>query len=183
ATFNAIKAQSGFSFIYDQILVERSKPVDLQVRNQSLEYVLLSLAASHQLSFKQVDNRISVKEMEKNRKEETVVLEIRINGTVTDASGEPFPGVTDSIQGTSTGTATDMDGSYSIVAPEGSTLVFSFIRFETQQIAVANQTVVNVTLMEDMASLEEVVVVGYGTQKKANLTGAVRSEEHTSELQ
>lgn len=173
ATFNAIKAQSGFSFIYDQNLVERSKPVDLQVRNQSLEYVLLSLAASHQLSFKQVDNRISVKEMEKNRKEETVVLEITINGTVTDASGEPIPGVTVSIQGTSTGTATDMDGRYSIVAPEGSTLVFSFIGFETQQIAVANQTVVNVTLMEDMASLEEVVVVGYGTQKKANLTGAV----------
>src|SRR5690606_21724957 len=78
ASFNAIKAQSGFSFIYDQNLAERSKPVNLQVRNQSLETVLLSLAASHRLSFKQVDNRISVKEMERNNKEEAVSIEVTV---------------------------------------------------------------------------------------------------------
>ncbi len=172
-SFNAIKKQTEFSFIYDHNLATRSPTVNLQVKNESLEFVLLSLAASHRLSFKQVDNRISVKEIERNPREEPVVVEVTISGTVTDANGEPIPGVTVSVQGTSTGTATDMDGRYSIVAPDGSTLVFSFIGFVTQQVAVGNQAVVNVTLVEDMASLEEVVVVAYGTQKKATLTGAV----------
>jgi len=100
-------------------------------------------------------------------------FDITVTGTVVDDTGIPIPGVTVSVQGLSIGTATDLEGKYSITVPEGSTLIFSFIGFESQQIPVENQSEINVTLLEDMASLDEVVVVGYGTQKRVNLTGAV----------
>src|SRR5690606_31149620 len=100
-------------------------------------------------------------------------IDVLVSGTVTDISGEPIPGVTVSVPGTTIGTATDLNGKYSLNVPEGSTLVFSFIGFETQRIEVGDQSIIDVTLGEDMTSLDEVVVVGYGTQKKVNLTGAV----------
>src|SRR5690606_2123995 len=100
-------------------------------------------------------------------------IEQVVTGTVTDQSGEPLPGVTVSVDGTTTGTATDIDGKYSLAVPEGSTLVFSFIGFESQRIAVGSRTVIDIVLVEDISSLEEVVVVGYGTQRKADLTGSV----------
>lgn len=181
-SFAAIKSETMFDFIYDLGLVDKSHPVNLQIDNQSLESVLLSLAASHHLSFKQVDNRISVKETRRNSDETSVVVEIIVTGVVTDANGEPIPGATVSVQGISTGTATDIDGRYTIAVPEGSTLVFSFIGFESQTVAVGNRTEIDITLVEDMASLEEIVVVGYGTQKKANLTGAV-STINSSEIE
>lgn len=103
------------------------------------------------------------------------VQEVTVTGTVTDESGEPIPGVTVSIPGTGIGTATDLDGKYSVTVPDGATLVFSFIGFQTQEITVGDQSVINVTMAEDISSLDEVVVVGYGTQKRANIIGAVSS--------
>src|SRR5690606_33833164 len=99
--------------------------------------------------------------------------EVSVSGRVTDSQGGPIPGVTVSVQGTSIGTATDMDGYYALVVPEGSILVFSFIGYETQTHALDGRSVLDVMLIEDMASLEEVVVIGYMTQRKADLTGAV----------
>src|SRR5690554_611836 len=107
-------------------------------------------------------------------------MDVTVRGTVTDASGQPLPGVTVSVPGTTIGTATDIDGKYSLSVPEGSTLVFSFIGFETQSIAIGDRSVIDVTIIEDTASLDEVVVVGYGIQRKANLTGAV--DQVTSEV-
>lgn len=105
----------------------------------------------------------------------SLVVDVTISGRVTDASGEPLPGVTVSLTGTTIGTATDLDGGYSLTVPEGSTLVFSFIGFESQSIAIGGRSVIDVVLGEDMASLDEVVVVGYGTQKKTSVTAAVSS--------
>lgn len=101
------------------------------------------------------------------------IVDVTVTGTVTDPNGDPLPGVTVSIPGTGIGTATDINGRYSLSVPEGSTLVFSFIGFESQQVAVGTQTVIDITLSEDMAALDEVVVVGYGTAQKRDLTGAV----------
>src|SRR5690606_21640700 len=106
---------------------------------------------------------------------ETKLVDVPVSGTAVDSNQEPLPGVTVSVQGTTTGTATDLNGRYALTVPEGSTLVFSFIGFETQRISVGGQSIIDVTLTEDLASLDEVVVVGYGTQKKVNLTGAVAS--------
>ncbi|MEX0882935.1 MAG: TonB-dependent receptor [Cyclobacteriaceae bacterium] len=108
-----------------------------------------------------------------NRMELNILLDISVSGTVTDANGQPMPGVTVTVLGTNQGTVTDLDGKYSMSVPDDANLVFSFIGFSSQTIEVGNQSVINVSLEEDMASLDEVVVVGYGTQKKANMTGSV----------
>ena len=102
-----------------------------------------------------------------------IQAEVTVNGTVVDANGEPIPGVTISVPGTTLGTATDLNGRYTLSVPEGSTLVFSFIGFESQSVQVGGRSVIDIILREDLASLEEVVVVGYGVQKKSDLTGSV----------
>ncbi|MFY0713666.1 TonB-dependent receptor [Seonamhaeicola sp. NFXS20] len=97
-----------------------------------------------------------------------------ITGTVISADDNMgIPGVNVLVKGTSTGAVTDFDGNYSINAPVGATLVFSYIGFVTQEIVVGNQTTINVTLKSDLAQLDEVVIVGYGTAKKETLTGSV----------
>ncbi|WP_080903934.1 TonB-dependent receptor [Parabacteroides sp. Marseille-P3160] len=99
-----------------------------------------------------------------------------INGKVEDTKGEALPGVSVSIKGTSKGTITDLGGNYTIQdIPTPATLVFSFIGMETKEINVGNQSVINITLSEETKVLDEVVVIGYGTVRKKDLTGAVAS--------
>lgn len=99
---------------------------------------------------------------------------VTVKGTVTDQQNEPLIGVTVMIDGqTASGTVTDFDGNYSLKAASNATLKFSYIGYQDQKIAIAGKTTINVTMKEDAALLEEVVVVGFGTQKKESLTGAV----------
>ena len=98
-----------------------------------------------------------------------------ITGKVIDEEGIPIPSVTVSIKGTSTGTVTDFDGMYSILAKAQDTILFSFIGFESQEVLVGDRNIINITLAENTAELEEVVVVGYGTQKRSDVTGSVAS--------
>jgi len=99
---------------------------------------------------------------------------IQVTGTVIDDTGLPLIGVSVSIPGTTTGTLTDIDGNYKIAVPNtSSSLKFSMIGFVQQTITVGNQTVINITMVEDLQMLEEVVVVGYGVQKKSHLTGSI----------
>ena len=96
-----------------------------------------------------------------------------LTGNVVDKSGEVLIGVNIVVKGSTTGTITDFDGNYKINVPDNAVLVFTFIGYLNQEIRVTNQSTINVTLEEDVLGLDEVVVVGYGTQKKANLTGSV----------
>lgn len=97
-----------------------------------------------------------------------------VSGVVTDTRGETLIGVNVQLKGTSTGTVTDLDGKYSLQAPDAqSVLVFSYIGYQTQEIVVGNQRTINVSLREDAQNLDEVVVVGYGTRKAGEVTGAV----------
>ncbi|WP_289061356.1 TonB-dependent receptor [uncultured Zobellia sp.] len=96
-----------------------------------------------------------------------------ISGTVSDDTGMPLPGANVLVKGTTTGTQTDFDGNYIISAPNDATLVFSYIGFSTQEVPVNGESTLNVTLSEDASKLDEVVVVGYGQQKRVNLTGSV----------
>ncbi|MBD3628944.1 TonB-dependent receptor [Cyclobacterium sp.] len=172
-TFSEIMRLTEFSFIYDDRLLEGADQVSIQIEDQTLESVLLSLSSSHQLAFKQVDDKISVKFSKSKDRSKAVLVEVTITGTVVDANGDPIPGVTVFVPGTNSGTATDMDGKYSIVVPEGSSLVFSFIGFESQTVEVGNQTTINITMEQSAQALDEVIVLGYGTQKKSELTNAV----------
>ncbi|HPF03866.1 MAG TPA: TonB-dependent receptor [Bacteroidales bacterium] len=98
----------------------------------------------------------------------------RITGTVTDQSGNPLPGVSIVVKGTSIGVASGVDGRYVLDVPvDARTLVFSFIGYTAQEVEIGSRSVIDVSLAEEMTGLEEVVVVGYGTQKKVNLTGSI----------
>lgn len=105
-------------------------------------------------------------------------VDIPVKGTVKDENGEAIPGVNVLLKGTSTGTTTDMNGGYVMNIPDNaanSTLVFSYIGYTTEEIAINGRTTVDITLMPDIQSLSEVVVIGYGTAKKSDLTGSVTS--------
>jgi len=97
-----------------------------------------------------------------------------VTGTVRDEQGEPLPGVTVKIKGTNTATTTDVNGVYRINLPTGNeTLVFTFVGYKTQELAVNGRTNLDIALFEDTKSLDEVVIVGYGSQKKSSLTGSI----------
>ena len=101
--------------------------------------------------------------------------DVPVSGRVTGPDGGGLPGVTVLVKGTSIGTSTNADGSFSITAPEASTLVFSYVGYKTQEVAVGSNSAINVTLAADEQKLNEVVVVGYGTQERQSVTGAVAS--------
>ena len=96
-----------------------------------------------------------------------------VTGTVTDATNEPLIGASVLVQGTSTGTITDMDGKYSISVTPEDVLVFSYVGMNAQSVKVGTQNVINVTLKEDSQMLAETVVIGYGSAKKRDLTGSI----------
>ncbi len=98
-----------------------------------------------------------------------------VKGTVSDKSGEPIIGATVKVEGSSKGAITDLDGKFSVQAASNATLVISYIGYETQTIKVAERNDIKVTLSEDSKVIDEIVVVGYGVQKKSDLTGAVAS--------
>ena len=126
----------------------------------------LNLSANNRSQTEQFSDRTEISEQQ----------EIPVSGTVTDAYGEPLPGAGIMIKGTTQGTITDNNGTYSITAPDANAvLVVSYVGFITQEITVANRRTINVTLSEDTRVIDEVVVVGYGVQKKVNLSGAVQS--------
>lgn len=96
-----------------------------------------------------------------------------VSGTVTDESGEPLVGVTVMVKNTTTGTTTDAQGHFQLSAEPGATLVFSYLGYNTQEVAVGNKTSLKVVLQDDSQNIDEVVVVAYGTQKKASVTGSI----------
>jgi len=99
---------------------------------------------------------------------------ITVSGTVTDEQGQPLPGASVVLEGTTTGIQTDFDGNYTLDnVPGDGSLVFSYVGFTSQTIPINSRTTINLTMQEDTQSLDEVVVVGYGTQKKADLTGSI----------
>ncbi|SHN33114.1 TonB-linked outer membrane protein, SusC/RagA family [Cyclobacterium lianum] len=174
--FRKIEAASDYTFVYLTREVRNLPPVSVEDKDQSLYEVLVAIARQSGLDFKQINHNIHVQKSSKEPQTPLVSVseaDIEIRGTVTDENGDPIPGATVLIEGTSSGTATDIDGNFSLEAEEGAVLVISFIGYQSQRITVGNQTDLSITLTEDQSSLEEVVVVGYGTQKSRDLTTAV----------
>jgi len=119
-----------------------------------------------------IDNSINYNDS--NRDNSSGLQQFNLTGTVNDAKGNPLPGVTIVLKGTTRGTTSDINGNYTIqVDNSQSVLVFSFVGFEPQEVTVGNRTKINVTMSEELVGLDEVVVVGYGTQSRATLTTSV----------
>jgi TonB-linked SusC/RagA family outer membrane protein len=164
-----IRKQSGYDLVYTVPLLDNSKPITIRVVNMPLLQVLDQCFTNQPLNYNIENKTIII-----IPKKELVVASIKISGKVTSTKGEPLPGVTVKIKSSRVSAVTDNNGDYAITSPDGQgALVFSFIGFETKEVAINNQTIISIQLIEGNSALNEVVVVGYGTQKKANLTGAV----------
>lgn len=173
--FTEIKKQSGYLFICSSKQLENTRNVSISVKNASLQQVLDLVFKEQPLTYRIVKNTIVVmpKESAAPAASLAAAAAIEISGTVTDEAGVPLPGVTIQLKGTSTGTSTDVNGKYSISIPQHGTLVFSYTGFSSQEIATAGKTAINVKMARSETSLNEVVVVGYGTQLKKDISGSV----------
>ncbi|MEJ2905195.1 TonB-dependent receptor [Pedobacter panaciterrae] len=179
--FKTIKKQTGLTVFYSNKLLDDTEKITVDFNQTELAEVLNSTLKSKGLSWVVKEKYIVLQKAVApavpvdNKADQGAVNNARqkIGGTVTDASGMAMPGVGVKIKETNAGTVTDQNGRYSIEANSGNTLLFSYVGYTSQEILVGNQTSINVKLQTDDTDLTEVVVVGYGTQKKVNLTGAV----------
>lgn len=165
-----IESKSNYKFLYKDDFKNLYDLVSVHGQEKTVDAVLNEIFANTNAGYKILVNNLIV-----IAPKEYLVQQQTVTGRVTDANtGESLPGVTILVQGTTTGTTTDIDGKYSIDVPNNeASLVFSYVGYLSETLAVAGKTVMDVKLAPDIKALEEVVVVGYGTQKRVNLTGAV----------
>lgn len=174
--FKAVEKNSEYVFFYsDEVRSELSRNVNLQVESGTIDQILSKVLKNTGLMYALNDRQIVIKrEFEKFDK----VKGVSVNGTVLDEQQNPLPGVNITVKGTQNGTTTDLDGNYFLEVPaKSSVLVFSYIGFESQEVKIGNAININVNLKEISTGLNEVVVVGYGSQKKASVIGSITTIE------
>ena len=162
-----LETQVNTHFLYSPQLLDAGRRVSMRATRQPLGEVLRSLLAPVAVTYEVVESGVIL----------MPVADVPVNGQVVDETGAGIPGVTVLQKGTTNGTQTDTEGRFTLTVPTDATLTFSFIGYATQEVAVGGRTLLNVTLAADTKTLNEVVVVGYGTQKKRDLTGAVARVE------
>ncbi len=170
-----IEEQSEFFFLYKNVNIDVNRIVTVDIKEKSIEIILDQLFSGTTVSYEVVNRQIVlVDKAKENSLPDGQKQQKTIDGKVSDSSGTSLPGVSVVVKGTTTGVITDSNGKYSLSnIPESATLQFSFVGMKLQEIKLAGQTSINVTLVEETIGIEEVVAVGYGTQKRINLTGAV----------
>jgi TonB-dependent starch-binding outer membrane protein SusC len=165
-----IERQCQFTFIYNDANVNVNQHISVSCSDKSLSDLLDEILIDRGIKYTFVDNHIVLTNAMLQQQSRT------ITGTVTDAAtGDALPGVTVLEKGTNHGVVTDIDGKFSIDVNDASTLVISYVGYKAQEIPVAGQTEISIGLELEVVSLSEVVVIGYGTMKKSDLTGAVAS--------
>jgi TonB-linked SusC/RagA family outer membrane protein len=170
-----IKKQTGYNYLYQDDAVSGTSKIDVDVANATIQETLDKCFKNQPLTYQIFAKTIVVKARDLPDKATPVALQ-KVQGTVTDNKGEPLPGVTVKVKGTAVGVITDVNGKYTLDNVDGNgTLIFSFIGYNTQEVAINKRDVVDVKLVESPRELNAVVVVGYGTQKRVDLTGAVGS--------
>lgn len=165
----AIEKTTDYRFFYSNQLPDLNKTVSFEVNDQSIDATLAKLLNGTGLVYeKREDNQIYLAAGKTG-----TATPVKITGTIVDDNNEPVIGANVSIKGTTTGTITDMDGKFSLEASKGMTLLISYIGFETQEVTIGNQTTYKIRLSEDSQALDEVVVIGYGTQNRQAITGSI----------
>lgn len=178
-----IEKNTEYMFVFsDNLNSEVEKKVKVDLEEKSIETILENMLSGTPLTYRIIDKQVVIymdnttnktSEPDATRNKAPQQNRISVTGQVVDTYGEPLIGVSILVKGMSTGVITDIDGNYSIQVEPGSTLVFSYVGYVPQEITVTSQRVINVKMTEDAQVIDEVVVVGYGVQKKVNLTGAV----------
>jgi len=165
-----IESKSEFRFFYNEGLKGLDKVTSLDVNNATIEQTMSSLLSNTDISYKQEKKNL-IALFEKEKQNESQLR--KISGIITDTNGESIIGANVLIKGSGTGSITDVKGHYELEVPYGAILHVSYIGYNATDVNVENKTEINISLSTNTQSLDEVVVVGYGSQKKANLTGAV----------
>lgn len=178
---NTIKRQTSYSFWYDITEVDADRKVSVKADQETIEHVLAAIFKGQDLEFRVVDKHIViVKRTAKSPQPTASQQKKMVLGTITDEMGEPLIGANIIIKGTSIGTVTDVDGKFSLDAPNDAILQISSIGYLQQFITAGLKSELKIILKEDTQALEEVVVIGYGTQKKKDLTSSVSSVKSES---
>ncbi|MEM9326327.1 MAG: SusC/RagA family TonB-linked outer membrane protein [Bacteroidota bacterium] len=183
--FRMLESKTRYSFIYNPDEMSNSTRITSQGGRRTVKTVLLEISQQANVSFRQVNNRISVKAHKGpnfDRHIDMIIEQQQIRGTVKDEDGQPLPGATVQEKGTTNGTITDANGQYTLSVSDDAVLIYSFVGYSTTEVPVDGQTVIDISLTFDTSTLGEVVVVGYGTQTRRDLTGSivsVKPEEFT----
>lgn len=175
-TFHQIESVTNFKFSYNREDIDLELRINMKAKKQSVGDILYRISELASLKFKQINENITVGKLrfpESTPPVEIIIEEIEVHGKVNDDQGEPLPGVSIIVKNTTQGTITDLDGNYRLTVSEDDTLVFSFVGFLTEEVPVDGRSIINIKLLSDIAQLQEVVVIGYGTQRKSDLTGSI----------
>ncbi len=165
-----IEETTDYRFFYQREQVNVDRKVNLQATNKSVKDVLNTLFKDQGISFSMMEDNLILLTSEVTMMEQ----ERTIRGVVTNSNGDPIPGATVVVKGTANGTITDADGNYTLGKVKGTDiLLFSFVGMQTKEVVVAGQSVVNIELEDDLIGIEEVVAIGYGVQRKSDVTGSV----------
>lgn len=171
-----IERVSDYRFFFNVGLSDLDKRISIDVKDSDIQSVLSEIGRQTSITYViKENNQVVLMDGSGSSPEMTPRQTIKrsVTGTVSDMRGEPVIGANVMVKGTRLGTVTDMDGHFALEVPEGATLQVSYIGYVDQSVEVSQQSVLEITLEEDTQALDEVVVVGYGAQKKVNLTGAV----------
>jgi len=165
---SSIEKQTTYRFLYNENMEGIRKKVTVNLQNAPLEQALNEILLTNGLNWTMSNSKLIVV----NESALNAAFAI-VTGTVRSPSGDPIAGVSVSVKGSQEGTTTDGEGKYSINAPDGATLVFSSVGFASQELLVDGRTVIDVTMQNEEVALNEVVVIGYGTANKRDLTGSI----------
>ncbi|WP_205461824.1 TonB-dependent receptor [Mangrovibacterium lignilyticum] len=171
---NQIESESDFVFLYNLNELDESKRVNVDLENASIEEALAIILKDQNLKYSIFDRQVIIREDESSTKAGKSAQPQTVTGQVKTTGGEPIPGATIVVKGTSNGAITDVDGNFSLAdVREGDVLVISFVGMQSQEVLFHGQTSLNVLLEEETVGIEEVIAIGYGTMKKSDLTGSV----------
>ena len=171
---NKIEDQSQFRFFYNEE-INLDKKVSIDVSTETIANILEKVFVDKIIHYEIIGRQIILSNGTASNNN-SIQQQKSVSGKVTDLSGGSLPGVTVAIKGTANGTITDANGIYSLTkVPENSSLVFSFVGMKNQEIKIGIQTTIDVVLAEETVGIEEVVAIGYGTQRKKDLTGSLSS--------
>ncbi len=176
-----IEDESEFFFLYNKDLVDVEQEVNVSVENETIKKILDDMLSGTGIDYAVYDRQIVLTNSEVIT--QMVSQQKSISGTVKDEEGQPLPGVTVLVKGTSNGTVTNVDGLYSLDnVTEGTTLQFSFIGLMSQEIVVGTQSSIDITMKVDAIGLEEVVAIGYGTAKKSDLSSSIATVSRLDQI-
>ncbi len=165
-----IEKSSNFRFLYNDDVIKATEKVNIDASNIVVTEVLDKIFKGTDLNYRVLNNNLVV-----ITQLNQVINDISVSGKVTSSNGDPIPGATIRVKGSTAGTSTNSKGEYILTVPDGAVLIFSSVGYEEMEISITGSNIINVVLISSTKSLDQVIVVGYGTQRKIDVTGSISS--------